>query len=823
MKKLLLVLFSVIISEIGFAQHTLVLYPVADCYVETYGGGVGKNSFLKFDITTIPNGVVLTNTKLRTFVSNILFGWDGDLRIIHYTNQTWNEGDSNQFIWQPIYFTDTIIQLFGFGTIPGWAETIDFNSFLDADYQASNSFFSILLKDVDDPTCCPNLSGKSINDNDSLMLGNIFNDNIVFRPREWVNSPPELVIDYGIPPTVLPVLPISPICENSSVSFSISVTGDAPFTYQWQLNGADIAGANTDIYSLASAQLADDGNYTCVVTNTYGSDISDTISLIVNPVPIISIVTTNLLCNGDASGAIDMTVANGTLPYNFAWSNGANTEDINGLFAGGYDPTVTDINNCTATTSITITEPAALSVTVSQTNVQIYGQCTGSATANGSGGITPYTYLWSNGYTNFNPSNLCAGTYCCTITDLNFCSITSCVTILQPNELIISTSQTNVTCNGSCDGTATITPSGGVAPYSYLWNPVGTNPSAMCAGTYGLTVTDSNGATATTSITITEPTLSVTVSQSNVICFGNCDGTVTLNVTGGTAPFTYMWSNGAIENPMTNLCAGIYCCTIVDANGCSVTSCVTITQPDELIVIATQTTSIICSGNCDGAVTIIATGGTPPYSYLWSTGGNGPTEPGLCVGNYNCIITDSNGCTAIITVIISEPSPITDTISSTNDNGGTGDGTATINVSGGTPLYTYQWDDLLLQTTPTATGLNAGLYHVTVTDANGCTIIDSVEVLITGIYSDIINNSFSLFPNPASTMITLNISTNKSEEITIIIYNNIGEIILRKDITLNSGDNSHTFDVKQFVPGIYFVKLQQYNNVSYIKFIKNSQ
>jgi len=142
-------------------------------------------------------------------------------------------------IWNPVYFTDTLIQLSGFGTIPGWTETIDIKSFLDTDYLLGNTFFSVFLKDVDDMTTVPMPGSVSINDNDSMMLGNIFNDNIVFTPREWVNSPPELVIDYGITPTVQPVLPVPPVCEGSPVSFSVTATGDIPFTYQWQLNGVD--------------------------------------------------------------------------------------------------------------------------------------------------------------------------------------------------------------------------------------------------------------------------------------------------------------------------------------------------------------------------------------------------------------------------------------------------------------------------------------------------------------------------------------------------------------------------------------------------------
>ncbi len=394
--------------------------------------------------------------------------------------------------------------------------------------------------------------------------------------------------------------------------------------------------------------------------------------------------------------------------------------------------------------------------------------------------------------------------------------------IVVLSQLIVSISKTDVTCNGLCNGTATITTSGGVPAYLYTWNPFGTNPSAMCAGTYGLTVTDSNGATVTTSVTITEPAaLSVFVSQTNVSCYGNCDGTATISVTGGTPSYTYMWSNGAIGNPMTDLCAGVYCCTIIDINGCTATTCVTITQPDELIVTATQTNYITCNGVCDGSVTIIAYGGTFPYSYSWNNGAIGNTLNGLCAGIYYCTIIDANACIAIINVVVSEPPPITDTISSTDDNG-TGNGTATISASGGTLSYTYLWDDPLAQITPTATALTSGWYHVTVTDLNGCTKIDSVEVLLnTGIVSNKSTFYCTLFPNPANTEINLNISTNKNEKITIIIYNNIGEVVLIKDMILNYGNNLQVFDFKQFNSGLYFVKLQRSDEISYIKFVKN--
>ena len=737
MKNFILFLSAIILSELGYAQHTLVLNPVADCYVETYGGGVGKNSFLKFDISSLPAGIVLTNTKLRTFVSDILPGWDGDLKIIHYTNQTWIEGDSNKFIWQPVYFTDTITQLIGFGTVPGWAETIDFNSFLNVDYLASNNFFSVLLKDVDDTTCCPDLNEISINDNDSMMLGNIFNDNIVFRPREWVIASPELVIDYGIPPTVQPVSPVSPVCENSSVSFSISATGDSPFTYQWQLNGFDITGANADTYSLASAQLTDDGNYTCIVTNAYGSDTSDVISLVVNAVPIISFTNTNVLCYGDSSGTIDLTVTNGTLPYNYSWSNGATTEDLNGLTAGIYSPTVTDANGCTATTSVTISQPDTIIVTASQTNVTCNGLCDGTVTLYITGGSDPYSYLWSNGAISNPITNLCAGIYSSTITDANGCTATTSVTISEQAILSVSVSQTNVTCNGLCNGTATPVISGGTSPYSCLWSNGQTsiNATNLCAGIYSVTVTDGNNCTATTSDTITQPvvlTMSV-LSQTNVHCNGFCDGSATVTIGGGTSPYSINWSNGMSFNNITSttstvngLCAGAYSATLTDANGCTATTSVTITEPSAIIVSVSQT-NVKCNGVCDGNISLSASGGVPSYTYLWGNAEIDSTITDLCAGVHCYTVTDANNCIATGCVTITQPAPITASVSQTNVTcNGICNGTAALTVSGENPPYSYLWNNL--STGDSIINLCSGTYCCTITDSNNCTITTCVTI-----------------------------------------------------------------------------------------------
>jgi hypothetical protein len=227
-----------------------------------------------------------------------------------------------------------------------------------------------------------------------------------------------------------------------------------------------------------------------------------------------------------------------------------------------------------------------------------------------------------------------------------------------------------------------------------------------------------------------------------------------------------------------------------------------------------------CNGACNGGIHAEATGGTPPYTFNWNGYPPYPDLIGLCAGTYTCIVTDANSLMGYNQVTVMEPSPLISNTSSTNDNG-TGNGTATVIVSGGTQSYYYLWDDPSAQTTQTATGLTSGWYHVTVTDANSCTKTDSVEVhLWSGVETQKINFSYSLSPNPVLSDFDLRISTNKAENISVIVYNSLGEIIINKEILLVSGDNLQNFNVQQIVSGIYFIEIKGINNTSYLKFIK---
>jgi SprB repeat len=291
-----------------------------------------------------------------------------------------------------------------------------------------------------------------------------------------------------------------------------------------------------------------------------------------NPDPLaVTLVATHPVCHGDLSGAIDATVAGGTAPFSFAWSNGSATEDLAGLAAGTYSVTVTDANGGTATATITLTQPSAVLAACAATDVSCFGNADGAASVSVSGGTAPYALLWSTGQTGASVSGLAAGSYSVVATDANGCAATCTATVTEPSALSLDCRSTDVTCHGANDGSATVTPLGGTPAYTYLWSNGSTAStiSGLGAGTYSVTVTDANGCTAVRSFTIAEsPALSVACSATNATCNGAGDGSASVAASGGTPAYSYLWSNGATTATNAGLVAGAYAVTVTDALGC---------------------------------------------------------------------------------------------------------------------------------------------------------------------------------------------------------------------------------------------------------------
>ncbi|MEE1898540.1 SprB repeat-containing protein, partial [Flavobacterium rakeshii] len=502
---------------------------------------------------------------------------------------------------------------------------------------------------------------------------------------------------------------------------SVTVTGGAtPYAYLW--NTGEITATITSLVAATYSVDVTDANG-CVVTQTI---------VISEPTPLASTpAQTNILCNGDTTGSASLTITGGVAPYSYLWDTGDTTDNITNLAAGNYFVTVTDANGCTLTQLYTIDEPAVLSVNPTQTNILCNGAATGVATATVSGGIAPYAYLWNNGETTPTISGLVAGNYSVGITDANGCTVSQSFNITQPTALTATTSQSNIACNGEDTGVASVTVSGGVAPYTYAWSNGETTAAitGLTAGTYTVDVTDTNGCTLTRSFDIQQPTaLNATSSQVNVLCNGASTGEASVAMTGGIPPYSYLWDDGQTTPTATGLFAGAHSVFVTDANGCTLTQSITITEPAALVSTPNTTQSnVLCNGGTSGNATIVVEGGIAPYSYLWSNGQTTLTATGLVAGTYTVTVTDANGCTLTQDFDITEPAALTSTPSQTNIIcNGNATGTASVVINGGIQPYTYEWNTGA--TTDAISGLAAGNYYVTVTDDNGCILIQNFNI-----------------------------------------------------------------------------------------------
>ncbi len=285
--------------------------------------------------------------------------------------------------------------------------------------------------------------------------------------------------------------------------------------------------------------------------------------------------------------------------------------------------------------------------------------------------------------------------------------------------------------------------------------------------------------------------------HSNCTCCNVCNGTAQAFF-GGTSPYTYLWMPGSkTTQSVTGLCAGTYTVTCTDANACSRTAAVTITQPTCVNAIASAQASSSCS-NCNGILTGTASGGNAPYTYLWSNGCNQQTCTGVCAGTYTFTVTDINGCTATTTVNVGGPTPPTVTVTTTSS-------TATAIPSGSSP-FTYIWSTSPPQTTQTATGLAPGTYTVCVTDVNNCTTCKTCQIVASGIANYSASINLNVYPNPAGENIFVEAALEKAQTVNISITNVLGELLYSENVAAPTALSRKIF-VGDITKGIYFVRL----------------
>jgi len=355
-------------------------------------------------------------------------------------------------------------------------------------------------------------------------------------------------------------------CNQSDGSASVNASnGSQPYDYNWS-NGnqtSSISGVSAGSYSVT---VTDDNNCSTVQNAT-----------ITNPdAPNISANVTDVDCDGNANGSIDLTVSGGSTPYDYSWSNGNQTEDLTNVGSGTYTVTVTDDSNCIATKLETIDEPSAINVTANAINDATCGNQNGSATASASGGTGAFSYTWSNNMSGPTINNISGGTYQVTVTDGNGCTATSAAIVESTPDVDLSYSNISDDPCGQAEGAVTVVPNGGQAPYSYSWSN-GANAAVLkdlTAGNYVVTLTDNNNCTEIDTVQI-QGSDSLTVSSgTKPDTSGQGQGTAFVDVQGGTAPYSYNWSNGMAGDTITGLSTGAYEVTITDANNCSKTETV---------------------------------------------------------------------------------------------------------------------------------------------------------------------------------------------------------------------------------------------------------
>ncbi len=563
--------------------------------------------------------------------------------------------------------------------------------------------------------------------------------------------------------TPVTFFPVASISASGPTTFcaggTISLTGQPAGTYLWS-NGS----TNATISNITTS-----GSYSLAVTDVNGcTSNAGPVNILVHPLPVGSVNAPGptTVCSGNsvtintagAPNCIYKWYKNGSaifyLSYNiycncyvpvytFGYSYAASSS---GMYSAEIIDTLTGCSSMTNGIAVTIL-PLPVPAISQSVFLQCHGDNNATLNATASGTVAPYTYLWSTGASTQSISALSAATYTVQVTDIYSCSSATTYTIGQPGIVTAATSTPtntrgyNVTCYGSSDGSATVYPGGGTPPYTYLWSTGATTSTinGLTAGTYTVTVHDAHNCTpSTATVTLLQPApVSLTVSPSvfyggsNISCYGGSNGSITAQPGGGTANFTYLWSNGQTTQVASGLSIGTYTVIATDSVGCTANASISLQQPLPLTKTLTPSVysgyNISCHGQQDGSITVATNGGTAPYHYTWADTAFTQNRSLLYAGTYHVTITDTLGCSISDSIVLSEPTEIvSSTTGSLLNCYGDHNGTASVSVLGGNGPYTYLWSTGA--TSPAISNLAAGNYLVTVTDTRGCTRVDQVQV-----------------------------------------------------------------------------------------------
>ncbi len=583
------------------------------------------------------------------------------------------------------------------------------------------------------------------------------------------------------------------------------------------------------------------GNYNLYLRDAYLCPGVTSKNFTISPATPITytLSTNNCSANGVCDGTANVTISGGTPPYTITYyaSNGttvlqtSTSTSKSGLCAGTYYAKVTDSKNCSSTgpsgtglNMFTISQPPALVVNQAFQMPHCYPNCDGNTQLIVSGGVPPYSYSWGS----WDLGGFCDGDNApaWTVTDSIGQQVSGASLYMIANQPQINTIiNSHETCLNACDGEMEITIVGGEPPYTFSIDNGVTSQSNLifnnlCPNDYTIYYNDSYGCGGNQLFTINIAT-PIVVSIDTTIdinCIGGCNGGATLDVAGGTPPYSYLWNDPFAQTLATasNLCLGTYTCIVIDSNGCDTTINIVINEPlGDTLTATWNTTPESCFEACDGSAIVTPNGGVPPYTFQWDDPCSTTTDSSACAscqGVYNCIITDSNGCSITVAdITVSGPSPLIVTAVFVSDPSSIGacDGVANGNVTGGTSPYAFLWAGCPQTispniTTQIANGLCDGEYQFIVTDNNNCADSSECVTIVdppTGMSKNTNNIINNIYPNPTNGLIIIEFSDKVLLPLTIEIIDVKGKVV--KDYFIN--DKISSIDLTSLPKGVYIL------------------
>jgi len=552
-----------------------------------------------------------------------------------------------------------------------------------------------------------------------------------------------MTITVAPPPTTTFTVSKDTICIDEDLLITYVGSAGPSTDYLWDFDSGTPSSALT--IGPHTVNWSSSGNKTITLNIDDTGCINDTsLSIFVSPNPVIDITPTNNLCFGDCNGELLATPQDNYEPYTYSWSNSQSINPATSLCAGQYDVTFQNRFGCESTSTEQITEPSQLSISITEIDVSCFGNNDGQATAVAQNGTPPYSFVWEgpssyNGNT-ANITDLFFGQYNVTATDANNCVVTGSIYVNQPDSPLTSNiSGENSLCFGSPMGNIYIEPTGGTPTYTYIWSNGSTNQNLInvLAGQYDVTLTDINGCVGYNSISIGEPTQVVnnSITTTPVSCFGYSDGSATIQVSGGTPPYTYSWTHNVSNSETADLVpAGTYMVTVLDDNDCPlIINGINVASPNQLVV-EIQDVPKICIGQ-DVDLFSTVSGGITPYQYIWdnSNVSSQINVSPVSLTTYYLTVTDVNNCVASTNIDVDVYPAITADITANITQICPGDPVLiTVSAIGGNGnyIYTNQYDGVI--SNPQIIYPEASLtYVVTVSDDCGSPTDDaSVDITV---------------------------------------------------------------------------------------------